>query len=168
MSTSLNPLIFYINSRVANALIGKHRSARCKSARILVKHNLALVLDKLALAPYAQRLAPGARTALVVVSGRGKTRLEMAGCLPCIVVGNLARDVVRNVRLADAVGERCPEPASNRPDNAWPTKQIAVQSRECTAGKGKRRGTIVGQQGIRVLQTISTSHRQTDNSPGGT
>jgi hypothetical protein len=79
-------LVLDVNTRVAHALVRKHSLASRKPACVLVKHNLALVLDKLALFPDTEGFGPCARSAFVVVSGGGKTGFQVARGFPAIII----------------------------------------------------------------------------------
>ena len=64
-------------------------------------------------------------------------------------MGNFAGNVVKDVGLGDTVGSMSPEPGH---DAAAITKQVTVESGEGTALEVELRGTVMGNQGIRVLE----------------
>ena len=64
-------------------------------------------------------------------------------------MGDLAVDVMGNMRLRDTVGGACADPAH---DAAAVTEEVAVKRRESTTGEGELGGTVVRQDGVGVLE----------------
>ena len=74
---------------------------------------------------------------------------DRVGRVPSVVVRDLARDVVCDVRLGDAVRRPRAEPA---PEAARAAEQIAVDGREGAAGEGEGAGAVVGEERVSVLE----------------
>lgn len=73
---------------------------------------------------------------------RAEELLEGVCGLPSVVVGDLGRDVVGNVGLADTVEE----PSANGAEH------VSVNGGEGTSGKGPLVGRVVGQERVGVLE----------------
>ena len=64
-------------------------------------------------------------------------------------MGNLAANVVEDVGLGDTVGSSGTEPSSN-----WAkiTEEATVECRESTTGESEFRSTVMGEEGVGVLE----------------
>ena len=137
------------DTRVAGAVVGEDGASGSEAVRVLVEHDVALVLDEPALLEHAVHLRPATGPALELDAGLSEAAAQGSGGLPCVVVGDLAVDVVEDVSLRDAVGGGGTDPAH---EAAKVTEEVAVKSGQSTTGEGELGGTVVGQQGVGVLQ----------------
>ena len=138
-----------LDTRIACILVSEHGASSSETLRILVEEDVALVLDELALLEHAVDLGPASGAAAEVDAVLGKALTERIGRLPSVVVGDLARDVVENVRLRDAVRCKGTEPAHHA---AEVTEEVAVEGSERSTGESELRSTVVGQDRVGVLE----------------
>ena len=142
-------LVEDLNTRVARRVVRVHGARRRETERVLVEEDVALVLDKLALLEHTVDLGPASGAAAEVDAVLGKALAERIGRLPGMIVGDLARDVVENVRLRDAVRRKGTEPAHHA---AEVTEEVAVEGSERSTGESELRSTVVGQDRVGVLE----------------
>ena len=77
-----------------------------------------------------------------------KLPFKSCTCFPCVVMRNLARDVVQDVRFGDTMSSMSTDPTHDRTEV---TQQVAVESGQSTTDESKFRSTIVRQVSISVL-----------------
>ena len=141
--------LLQIDTRVRDLTFRPHGTRRSEALCVLVKHNLALVFDELALLVHAVQLAPAAWRTLEDETGALETLAEGRARFPGVVMRDLARDVVEDVGLGDTVGRACTDPAEERTGT---TEERAVERGQCAAGEGEGRGTVVREERVGVLQ----------------
>lgn len=64
-------------------------------------------------------------------------------------MGNLARNMVQDVRLRDTVSCVSTNPGH---DLATVTEEVTVEGSKSTTGEGELRSTVVGEKGVGVLE----------------
>jgi hypothetical protein len=69
--------------------------------------------------------------------------------LPCIVVRDLAGNVVQDMSFCNTVGECCTQPGW---DAAQVTEEFAVERRESAARERKLRSTVMGEDRVSMLE----------------
>jgi len=103
-------LVKDLNTRITRSL-REHRLHLGETVRVLEEHNVTFILNKLAFLEDAVDFCPASGATVELEAPSGEHLLEGCTGLPGIVVGDLARDVVEDVGLGDAVGGVCTEPA---------------------------------------------------------
>ena len=138
-----------LDTRIARVVVREDGTRRREALGVLIEQDLALVLDEPALLEDAVHLRPATGPALELDAGLSEAAAQGSSGLPCVVVRDLAVDVVEDVSLRDAVGGGGTDPAH---DAAEVTEEVAVKSGQGSTGEGELGGTVVGQQGVGVLQ----------------
>lgn len=78
--------------------------------------------------------------------------MESCVGLPCVVVRDLAGDVVSDVGLGDTMGKSLADCAHNPANDAWASHKVTVECAESTTGEGVCGCAVVGEQRIGVLE----------------
>ena len=78
-------------------------------------------------------------------------------------MGDLAVDVMGNMRLRDTVGGACADPAHDGPKAA---KKVAVESCKSATGEGEFAGTVVREKGVGVLEECDQDEPVVDPKVG--
>jgi hypothetical protein len=83
--------------------------------------------------------------------------------LPSVIVRDFAGDVMENVGLGDTVGSM-----STNPTHDWAkiTKEVAVQSSQCTTGESELRSTVVREDGVSMLKECNEDKPVVDPEVG--
>lgn len=145
----MSSLLVNFNARVADVALWEHRARSSETVCILVEHNRTLVLHKLAFPEHPVHLSPSTGSSLQFDTCALKPRPQRICRLPCIVMRDLARHVVKHVRLRNAV--RCRR-ADEAHHGTEVTQECAVKRRECTTGEGEFRGTVMRKERVGMLQ----------------
>lgn len=94
-------------------------------------------------------LCPATRATLQLESAISQELPQGISRLPRVIVRDLARDVMQDVRLTDPMSRSSADPTCN---GAKVTEKSAIQGSEGTTGEGKLGRAVVGKERVRVLE----------------
>jgi len=138
-----------IYTRVAGIGVDDQWSGGSVTVCILVKNDVTLILDELALPIDAVNLSPSRVTSLQLDAGTSKTGSQSIAGFPGMVVGNLAVNVVGDMSLRDTVRAGGGDPGHG---GSEVTEEATIISGQGTTGESELAGTVMRKEGVSVLQ----------------
>jgi hypothetical protein len=106
-------------------------------------------LKYLALLVDAVNFTPSSVATLEVETGTSETSPQSITGFPCVVMRDLAVDMVSDVSLRDTVCAGGSDPGH---DGSEITEEVTVISRQSATGESELAGAIMRDEGVRVLQ----------------
>ena len=142
--------LIHLNTGITGVTVATMRgTGSSDTVCILVEKDVAIVFNELALPEDTVHLTPTARSTLEFDARWVKNLAKSSGRFPGMVVGYLAADVMCDVGLRDAVSRMGTNPSH---DLAAVTKKLAIKSSESSAGESELGGTVMGKNGVGVLE----------------
>lgn len=102
---------------------------------------------------------PSTCIALNLHAGALQLSFQDCGRFPCVVVRNLACNVMEDVSLRDTVGGKCTDGTHN---GTKITEEIAIQCRQSTTRESVGRSAVMGEQRIGVLEECNEHEPMVD------